>query len=291
MLSIIICSISPELLRLISKNIDDTIGVEHEIIAINNEEKNWSIAHAYNEGARQAHYPYLFFVHEDVKFHTQNWGVFIEDKLKEPNCGVIGFAGSQIKLRTYSGWIQNARWMYAHYYQGEHGKSQPSLVNVVSEQPFEEVISLDGFGMFVRKDVWNLYPFDEENLTGFHCYDLDFTLQIASGKIYKNYVCCSSKVIIEHLSLGNYNRSWCQETIRLHDCKWNKILPLMTEGIVLSKKELKYHEERCFNRFVRKLLKTDFPEKKSVLKAFLLYPQCSWKHLWHSVVNVCKYLF
>lgn len=291
MLSIIICSISPNLLQKISQNIHDTIGVEYEIIAIDNRKKNLPIACVYNEGARQARYPFLFFVHEDVRFHTQGWGTFIEDKLKEPDCGVIGFAGSKVKLRSYSGWIQNARWMYALYYQGGDGTSKFGAANVILEKPFEDVVTLDGMAMFVRKELWNLYPFDEENLTGFHCYDLDFTLQIASSKIYKNYVCCSPKVIIEHLSLGNYNRSWCQETIRLHDNKWKKILPLMTEGIVLSKKELKYHEERCFNRFVRKLLKTDFPEKKSVLKAFLLYPQCSWKHLWHSVVNVCKYLF
>ena len=58
MLSIIICSISPERLQEISQNIHATIGVEHEIIAIDNREKCWSIARAYNEGARQARYPY-----------------------------------------------------------------------------------------------------------------------------------------------------------------------------------------------------------------------------------------
>ncbi len=42
-----------------------------------------------------AKYPYLFFVHEDVKFHLQNWGGVIENKLREPDCGVIGFAGRQ----------------------------------------------------------------------------------------------------------------------------------------------------------------------------------------------------
>lgn len=50
MLSIIICSISPERLQEISQNIHATIGVEHEIIAIDNREKCWSIARAYNEG-------------------------------------------------------------------------------------------------------------------------------------------------------------------------------------------------------------------------------------------------
>ena len=85
MLSIIICSISPERLQEISQNIHATIGVEHEIIAIDNREKCWSIARAYNEGARQARYPYLFFVHEDVKFHSQDWGTVVAEKLAEPS--------------------------------------------------------------------------------------------------------------------------------------------------------------------------------------------------------------
>ena len=68
MLSIIICSVLPERLRKISQNIDETIGVEYEIVTIDNREKCWSIARAYNEGARQAKYPNLFFVHEDVMF-------------------------------------------------------------------------------------------------------------------------------------------------------------------------------------------------------------------------------
>ena len=42
--------------------------------AIDNREKQWPIARAYNEGASRAHYPFLFFVHEDVKFHSVGWG-------------------------------------------------------------------------------------------------------------------------------------------------------------------------------------------------------------------------
>ena len=74
--------------------------------------------------------------------------------------------------------------------------------NTYLERSFEEVIVLDGLGLFVRKDVWKQYPFDEELLTGFHCYDIDFTLQIAHAH-FKNYVCCSNQVLIEHFSMGS----------------------------------------------------------------------------------------
>lgn len=49
MLSFIICSVSPERLEQVTRNIHDTIGVDYEIIAIDNREKQWPIARAYNE--------------------------------------------------------------------------------------------------------------------------------------------------------------------------------------------------------------------------------------------------
>lgn len=60
MVSIIICSVSPHLLKKLQQNIAQTIGVEYEIIAIDNREKHWPIAKVYNYGAQQAKYPYLF---------------------------------------------------------------------------------------------------------------------------------------------------------------------------------------------------------------------------------------
>lgn len=289
MLSIIICSISPEYLQRISQNIDETIGVEHEIVAIDNRERKWPIARVYNEGARKARYPYLFFVHEDVKFHSQDWGKFIEEKLSEPDCGVIGFAGSKAKFESFSGWVQHKRLNYAFYYQGKNDVSMLSVSNIILEHPFEEVVILDGLGLFVRKDVWNAYPFDEDMLTGFHCYDIDFTLQIAASKKYKNYVCCSPKVIIEHFSEGNYNRSWFQDTILLHKQKWSKILPLAVSDLDLTEKEMRKYDEHSFNRFMRKLLKSDCPEKGAVLWHFLKYPMFSWKHVGHCFQNIWSY--
>lgn len=289
MLSIIICSISPERMRQLHQNINDTIGVEYELIVIDNRDKKWPIARAYNEGAEKARYPYLFFVHEDVKFHSKNWGQFLEDKLKEPDCGVIGFAGTKVMLKCYSGWLQDYSWMVLFLYQGlKNGKTEFRVSHSFLGQPFEEVISLDGLGMFVRKEVWSEYPFDEKMLTGFHCYDVDFTLQIAAGKKYKNYVCTSPKVLIEHFSEGNLNHSWYKDTIKMHKQKWDRLLPIKVDGFILDKKQEKKLAERCSNSFLRKILATDYPEKKLVLKEFLAYP-FSWKHLGHCISNLYKF--
>ena len=188
MFSIIICSISPERLSRLKENIEETIGVEHEIIAFDNRELKWPIAKVYNEGARRARHPYLFFVHEDVRFHTLGWGEVIAGKLKEPDCGVIGFAGSKIKLKTYTGWGTKGEYSHVLMYQGGLGKTLLMVSHIYPDEPFSEVITLDGLGMFVAKAVWEQYPFDEKMLTGFHCYDLDFSLQIATSSRYKNFI-------------------------------------------------------------------------------------------------------
>ena len=289
MLSIIICSISPERLQAVKRNIQQSIGVEHEFIIIDNRENKWPIAKAYNYGAHADKYPYLFFVHEDVKFHSDNWGEFIENKLQEPDCGVIGFTGSKVKLKCYSGWGQSSKWICSYLYQRTDKHTIFNVQNAYLECPFEEVVVLDGLGMFVRKEVWAIYPFDEEILTGFHCYDLDFSLQIAVSKQFRNYICCSNKVLIEHLSLGSFNLDWFKETIQLHRLKWSKFLPIKVGGLTLTKKEEKKLEERFFNIFVRDILKTDSKEKKMILKEFF-FCSFSLKHIGHCLSNLYKYI-
>ena len=142
---------------------------------------------------------------------------------------------------------------------------------------------------FVRKEVWKAYPFDEKMLTGFHCYDVDFSLQIAVSKRYRNYVCCSPEVQVEHLSEGNYNRNWCQDTVRMYNRKWNVILTIKIDDLCLTKREMERYREKSFNRFLQKSFKVDFPEKKEVLMAFLSYP-FSLEHLLHCISGVYRYL-
>lgn len=289
MFSIIICSISPERLSQLKANIQETIGVEYEVIALDNREKKWPIAKAYNEGARQARHPYLFFVHEDVRFHTKNWGEVIAGKLQEPDCGVIGFAGSKVKFKTYSGWPQIPIFGCSSLYQKEPHKTNFAVFNVRLEKPFEEVVCLDGLGLFVSKALWEQYPFDEKMLTGFHCYDLDFSMQIARSRKYKNYVCTTPQVLIEHFSLGTLDKVWMRETIRMHKQKWNSFLPLKTFDVELSPKAEQKMEEKCFHVFVQRLLRSDYSDKWSILKEFL---GCSYslKHIGHCYTNLNTFL-
>ena len=290
MLSIIVCSISTQRLQNLKENVERTIGCDYEIIAFDNREKMWPIAKVYNHAAAQAKYPYLLFVHEDVEFLSEAWGPFVEEKLREPDCGVIGFAGNKAKLRCYSGWGQYPKWDCTYLYQGgyENQNIKIEVNNAFLNIPFAEVIVLDGMALFVRKEVWNAYPFDETLLTGFHCYDLDFSIQSAVAG-YKNYVCCSNRVLVKHLSLGNYSPAWYRDTVRLYE-KWKAKLPICTPDVDLNSKVVRKREERLSNDFLKKVQALKLPERGIVLRTFLCQYPMTWRHFRHCVEALFRQL-
>ena len=54
MISIIICNRAHPINLSLQRNIQDTVGVEYEIVAIDNSRGNYNIFQAYNEGVRRA---------------------------------------------------------------------------------------------------------------------------------------------------------------------------------------------------------------------------------------------
>lgn len=104
MITFIICSIAPERAHALEQNIQRTIGeTPYEIIIFDNRQTNYSIAKAYNLCASKARYAYLCFLHEDIAFHSRNWGKDIIHQLSSDNCGIIGFSGSILKTQCISG--------------------------------------------------------------------------------------------------------------------------------------------------------------------------------------------
>ena len=103
MISIIISSYQDKFYSALEKNIAETIGIPYEIIKIVNPNL-MGICEAYNKGASMAKYNYLLFLHEDVIFHTKEWGQKLVSHLEKENVGVIGIAGSNYVPRFPIGW-------------------------------------------------------------------------------------------------------------------------------------------------------------------------------------------
>ena len=254
MISFIICSISPERATCLEENIRCTIGdLEYEMIAFDNRQTKYGITKVYNLCAEKARYDNLCFIHEDIAFYSLNWGETIINQLKKPNCGVIGFSGSRMKSKAFSSVHSVPDLCVNNFVQRVAPYRKWFVNNLDIHVDYVSCVTLDGLCLFVRKQVWREHKFDEVLLTGFHGYDLDFSLQVAEH--YQNYVC--NRVLLEHFSQGTFKNDWVCTMIRLHQEKWKSRLPL--SAVQLSEEEKEGYEHEALYRFIRLLYETDYP--------------------------------
>lgn len=257
MISIITCSINPDRLNALRDNISTTIGIEHEIISIDNRNNKYSICQAYNIGASKSKYDNLCFCHEDILFHTKDWGEKVVQILKKPECGILGVAGSKLKLKSPSPWwmLNNSDESLSRKYKRSrivHNGTEEIAVSL-DNRLIDEVVVLDGVWLCMRKEVWSKFPFDEVTLNGFHFYDLDICLQCLCE--YKNYV--TYEIQIEHFSLGSQNRSWVKNTILFHR-KWKNTLPVFTSDVASKNREINYIERKASKEFLDHLFNNQY---------------------------------
>lgn len=234
MISIIVCSINKELLEQLKKNVAEKIGVPFEIVAVANSVHNRSISSVYNTAAKKSNFEFLCFLHEDILIHTKDWGKKIVEHLSDSEIGLVGVSGAVYKSKYPGTWSTCDRSLYrTHSIQHFKNRSEPVVtrVNPLNETT-SEVVVIDGVFMAVRKEVFEQFSFDDVTLTGFHGYDLDYSLQV--GARYKIVV--SYQILLEHLSEGNLNKSWLESSIILHR-KWYGQLP--RQSVVADRKIIK----------------------------------------------------
>lgn len=235
MISLIICSRKPDIPAELKQNIAETIGCEYELVIIDNSRNKYNIFQAYNEGVRLSKGEILCFMHDDVFFHSKEWGNLVINYFEHYSLlGCIGVAGSHLLLDTPSSfWHSEANSL--HYYDRDE-KGGLLLIDTGAkkkDKDFDEVASVDGLWMCVRKSLFETISYDDSGFHGFHCYDSDICMQIqkAGFKIGVVY-----DVLIEHVGLGTKNTSYF-ESIRLWHQKWTDWLP-MTRGAEFSDEDI-----------------------------------------------------
>ncbi|HMO34118.1 MAG TPA: glycosyltransferase [Lacibacter sp.] len=221
MITIIICSVNPDYLGAVKQNIDATIGVLYELLAVDNRNSSKGICQVYNEAAAMAQYPYLCFVHEDVRFHTNGWGKVLVHNLSIPENVLLGVSGAVYKSDIPGSWVDCDKQHYRSHtlqYFSEMGLTR-QLHNPDKLQS-SVVAVIDGVMMATRKSTWEKQRFDADLLTGFHGYDLDYSLQAGmTGRVL-----VSHEILLEHFSQGSFSGAWLHDTLLVHR-KWKHILP------------------------------------------------------------------
>ena len=216
MISIVICSINQQLAAQVQKSIGDTIGVEWEAIVINNEVNPQSIAQVYNRGAAMARFDIICFVHEDVLFQTDNWGqIIVRLFQQDPAPGLIGVAGSKYKSKSPAGWYSGIAAIDCGNITHVNRLNQEQLLyyNPVPGSQQQEVVVLDGVLLCCLKKVWEKVRFNDQMLTGFHLYDIDFSFRVAAHfKVMVTY-----EINLVHLTQGgSFGNAWVTNTLLWH---------------------------------------------------------------------------
>lgn len=209
MLSIIISSYKPDYFSALKQNIAETIGIPYEIIKIDNP-GIMGISEAYNKGAEKTQYDNLLFLHEDVLFHTNNWGEKLSEHLADPETGVIGIAGSDYVPYAPCGWYTNFNHAYINIIQRSKNKADEKILNFDNKKV--KVYALDGVFLAMRKEIFKSYNFNEK-LIGFHGYDTEISLRIA--KKHTNFVI--SGITLLHFSEGNPDKNWFLSNIYIRN--------------------------------------------------------------------------
>ena len=278
-ISIIICSRAKTITPVLLENIKNTVGVNYELIVIDNSENNYSIFEAYNLGIKKSKSELLCFMHDDVLLHTNNWGTILVDIFnKNKNVGLLGVAGAKVKTKMPSPWWN------CHYNQQvikiiQHdGSAVPkNTEDGFGENSESEVVVIDGVFMVLKKSIGIMF---NENMKGYHNYDLNISFE-CKQKGYQ--VLVTNQILIEHFSSGNLNKDWVESSHKLHNI-YKSVLPLQVELNSLKKGD----EVRNAASFIKQC----FEFKKQRIgylvwfKLFLLKPNFKYHFkLWRSIKN------
>lgn len=265
MISIIICSREKTINQKLTENIEKTVGFNFELIIIDNSQNKHSIFEAYNLGISRSKGQYLCFIHDDIFFHTQNWGAVINTVFQsDPKIGLIGVAGSKVKTKMPSTWWDsNDEDLRINIIQHFVDKKEEHWQKGLAEKNITDVAVIDGVFMVAKKDK---RIFFSKQLKGFHNYDLNFSFEYLKNG-YR--VVTTKEILLEHYSLGTLNKSWYDSTLHLHKL-YNSMLPLN-----FSNNNLKKLEFKNGSKFIHDLLHLKMKKEAFFLwlKLFYLKPK------------------
>lgn len=235
MISIIISSKDDDKLERCKRSILKTIGVKFEFIVIQNKEGKKGLSYVYNLGASRANFEYLVFMHEDIEFKKRNWGNKLMSLLNNNEVGLVGVAGTNY-LPENGIWsspgVPFLKGRIIHTRPNDPSKEQLELFSdEIGDLP---VVALDGVFMATKKKVWNEIKFDDKNFTGFHYYDLDFSLRVAQK--YKCIV--TSDILLKHYSGGKNDQIW-DHFRKIFINKYKSILPFTNQNLKPDWKNIK----------------------------------------------------
>ena len=251
MISIIICSRKPDISFELKSNIAVTIGIAYELIVIDNSNNKYSIFSAYNEGVRRAKFPYLCFMHEDILFHSKNWGEQVVKYFQsDDKIGLLGVVGTHFLPKTPSYWC-DTNYVSGGLIQGWTENNHYNRLRVkhdkyIESKDYIEAAAIDGLWFITHKKLFKHIAFDDKSYTGFHFYEMDICMQVKQAG-YKLII--GTEILIEHFSYGKGDKSF-DRSRKIFYNKWKNSLPVLA-GIEMSNTEIEIVTKHVYKSKLR----------------------------------------
>ncbi len=279
MISIVICSTNPTYYAQVTAAIAATIGVPYELIKIDNTTNKYSIFEAYNIGFEKAQFGIVCYTHEDILFHTQDWGKNLVAHFNDKSIGLVGVIGATMFPKSPSAWwsntIANDHLVnnIQHWTNGVSNQPYHTIISQTEERIItrdynnptgENVVSasvVDGLFFAVRRLLYDLglVKFDNTLFKGFHCYDTDISLQVNQSQ----RVVVVFDILVEHLQQGTINKNWYINALMVAD-KWRNHLPFTRLNI--DPKMYSHYESEVLKTFIYWMQGSGYYSRKEVNK-------------------------
>ena len=179
-----------------------------------------SLSEAYNIILEKSSNDIVVLCHDDIYFDTKNWAQKLVKHFKRnPDYGILGVAGS-VKIPESGMWWEEPVKMRGIVNHEHEGKKWESKYSTSIGNQIDDVVLVDGLFISVKKS--NIQKTFDEEVKGFHLYDVDFCTRnfvedVKIGVVYD--------IRITHLSIGQTNEQW-EENRKIYAEKYKDSLPL-----------------------------------------------------------------
>ena len=190
-----------------------------EIIPVENNGQ-FSLTEVYNKILNDSKNNIVILCHDDIYFDSKNWGQKILNHFKRNDeYGILGLAGTTNMPKSAKWWedFSKMRGIVNHEHGGKKWESKysSSLGNQI-----DDVVLVDGLFIVINKK--NIKKNFNEEIGGFHFYDVDFSFRnfIEGVKIGVMY-----DVRVTHKSIGQTNEQW-EKNREVFAEKYKDVLPV-----------------------------------------------------------------
>ena len=197
-----------------------TSGIPNlEVIPFENNGE-FSLTEVYNKILDKSSNNIVVLCHDDIYFDSKNWGQKIMNHFKRTeNYGILGLAGTTNMSKTGRWWDDFSKMKGIVNHEHE-GKKWESKYSASKGNQLDDVVLVDGLFIVINKK--NIKTNFNEDIGGFHFYDVDFSFRnfIEDVKIGVMY-----DVRVTHKSIGQTNDQW-EKNREIFAEKYKDILPV-----------------------------------------------------------------